>query len=327
LHFSQRIGVRSINTPRAVRVDRLVYLPVLGAMIVVWITIAAFAVTERNIVIERAQTQLAVTASTLADFNELAQQSSAAAPQSGSDNRSAAIWRALLRYPTASIWVDEGGIVTAGQAPAGDLKSLLIIEDARVGFTVHAALPRADALAEWRRSAWLGGGALLTASLALRTAELNSANVHLEAELTERKAAEAALREHDVLLNVVTKGAAQLLGAQHDDAIQTVLELVGQTIAVSRVQFCEIATDNDGHLRSTILQEWCAPGIAPMIDDAAMQDLDLSACLPRAVGAAMLSGEASFFINDLTGLYFNVFERAKMRSFLRQLLGSVTFNF
>ncbi|HTB90976.1 MAG TPA: EAL domain-containing protein [Steroidobacteraceae bacterium] len=326
-----------------------------------WITIAAFTITERNVVIERAQAQLGMTVSTLADFNELAQQTTATVSQNGSDSRSAAIWRALLRYPTASIWVDEAGVVTAGEAPDGDLASFLVIEDARVGFTVHAALPRADAIAEWRRSAWLRSGALIAVSfgflilsrflvralqqrtsaereveaaqervgqlaaykaqleqtVAERTAELHGANTHLEAELIERQAAEGALREHDALLNVVTKSAAQLLGVQHEDAIQSVLELVGQTIAVSRVQFCEIITDQAGHLRSTIQQEWCAPGVASMIDDTVMQNLDLSVCLPRAAGAALLSGEASFFIDDLTGRYFTAFEQAKMRSFLQ----------
>jgi diguanylate cyclase (GGDEF)-like protein/PAS domain S-box-containing protein len=357
----RRFGVRRIKGRKALRVDRLVYLPVLAALIVVWITISVFTVTERNIVIERAQTQLGVTASTLADFNELARQTTATVSQGGSDSRSAAIWRALLRYPTASIWVDEAGIVTAGQAPAGDLASHLVIEDARVGFTVHAALPRADALIEWRRSAWQRGIALFTVSLgflllsrflvralrqranaereveaaeernsqlasykdqleqtvAERTGELNGANDNLHAELIERKTAEAALREHDALLNVVTKSASQLLGAQHEDAIHAVLELVGQTIAVARVQFCEIVTDKTGRLRSTILQEWCAPGTTSVIDDTAMQNLDLSACLPAAAAAAAPGGETSFFIDELTGRYFNVFERAKMRSFLQ----------
>jgi hypothetical protein len=103
---------------------------VLAALIVVWITIAAFTLTERNIVIERGQAQLGLTASTLADFNELTQQTTAAANSNASDNRSAAIWRALLRYPTASIWVDEARVVSAGQAPTGDLASYMMIEDA-----------------------------------------------------------------------------------------------------------------------------------------------------------------------------------------------------
>jgi diguanylate cyclase (GGDEF)-like protein/PAS domain S-box-containing protein len=357
----RRFGVRRIKGQTILRVDRLVYLPVLAALIVVWITIIAFTVTERNVVIERAQAQLGVTASTLADFNELAQQTTATVSHNGSDSRSAAIWRALLRYPTASIWVDEATIVTAGQVPTGDLASYLIIEDARSGFTVHVALPRADALAEWRRSAWLRAASVgvvsfgflllsrflvralqqrsnaerevaavqervsqlasyktqLERTVAERTAELNGANNSLQAELIERKTAETALREHDALLNVVTISAAQLLGAQHEDAIHAVLELVGQTIAVTRVQFCEIVTDDACHLRSTILQEWCAPGTDSVIDDTAMKNLNLSACLPGTSGATMQNGEASFFVDDLTGRYFNVFERAKMRSFLQ----------
>jgi hypothetical protein len=160
----RRFGDRRIKGQKILRVDRLVYLPVLAALIVVWITIIAFTVTERNVVIERAQAQLGVTASTLADFNELAQQTTATVSQNGSDSRSAAIWRALLRYPTASIWVDEATVVTAGQAPTGDLASYLIIEDVRSGFTVHVALPRADALAEWRRSAWLRAAAVVAVS-------------------------------------------------------------------------------------------------------------------------------------------------------------------
>jgi diguanylate cyclase (GGDEF)-like protein/PAS domain S-box-containing protein len=344
-----------------VRVDRLVYVPVLAALVVVWSTIAAFTLIERNIVIERVQTQLGLTASTLADFNELALQTTATASLNGNDSRSAAIWRALLRYPTISIWVDEAGVVSAGQAPTGDMATYVSIEDARAGFTVHAALPRADALTEWRRSAWLRAAALFAVSLgflilsrflvralrqrsnaeqetaaahervrqlasykaqledtvAARTGELNDANLHLEAELIERKTAENVLREHDALLHVVTKSAAQLLGGEYEHAIETVLALVGQTIAVSRVQFCEIRSDDAGHLRSSVRQEWCAPGIASMIDDTALQSLDLTACLPRAVGPALQNGEASFFIDDLTGRYFDLFEQAKMRSFLQ----------
>src|ERR1700721_1604099 len=116
----------------------------------------------------------------------------------------------------------------------------------------------------------------LDRTVAERTAELKDANRLLEKELVVRKAAENALREHDALLNAVTKSAAQLLAVQHEDAIQGVLELIGQTIAVSRVQFCEISTNGDGHLRSGIRQEWCAPGAAPMLDNPALKALDLT---------------------------------------------------
>jgi hypothetical protein len=54
---------------------------------------------------------------------------------------------------------------TIGQVSTGKLATYLIFEDARAGFTLHAALPRADALAEWRRSMWLLAGGLFTDSL------------------------------------------------------------------------------------------------------------------------------------------------------------------
>jgi diguanylate cyclase (GGDEF)-like protein/PAS domain S-box-containing protein len=358
------------------RVDRLVFLPVVGALLVMWGTLVTYTVFEKNIIFERAQSQLGLTVSTLADFNELAEQATRDIALRASESRSAAIWRALFQYPTASIWVEKDGVVSAGQPPAGDLTQFLLINDARPGFAVHAALPRADALADWRRSAWQRGVALFVVSLGFlilarflvralqqrasaeqqaasaqervtqlahyraqlertvteRTGELKDANRNLEKELLERTAAEKALREHDALLNVVTKSAAELLGTQHEDAIQQVLELVGQTIAVSRVQFCQIDTDGDGHLRSSIRQEWNAPGTASMIDNPALQNLDLTACLPRAVTSTLLGGEASFFINDLTGTFFALFEQAQMRSFLQiplmvdtKLWGSLNF--
>jgi diguanylate cyclase (GGDEF)-like protein/PAS domain S-box-containing protein len=358
------------------RIDRFVYLPVLGALFAMWVALIAFTVIESKIIVERAQTQLGLTVATLADFNELAESAVGDVAARGSESRSAAIWRALLQYPTASIWVEKDGAVSAGQPPTGSLARYLVIDEVRANFAVHAALPRVDALAEWRRSAWQRGVALLVVSIgflvltrflvralqqralaereaagaqervtqlahyktqleqtvAERTGELKDANRNLEKELVERKAAENALREHDALLNVVTKSAAELLSVQHDDAIQRVLDLIGQTMAVSRVQFCEVTIDGAGHLRSAIRQEWCAPGATPMIDNPALQDLDLTACLPRTLAPAMMVGEASFFVNDLTGKFFTLFEQAKMRSFLQipvmveaKLWGSLNF--
>ena len=74
---------------------------------------------------------------------------------------------------------------------------------------VEAAQERVSQLASYKTQ--------LELTVAERTAELNGVNGHLEAELLERKAVETALREHDALLKVVTKSAAQLLGAQHED--------------------------------------------------------------------------------------------------------------
>jgi diguanylate cyclase (GGDEF)-like protein/PAS domain S-box-containing protein len=341
-----------------------------------WMSLATYTVFERKALLERAQSQLAATVATLADFNELAENSNGVSAQRNQTSRSGAIWRALLQYPTANIWVDTGGVVSAGTPPAGDLSRDILVEDARTDFTVHAALPRTDALAGWRRTSWWRSSALTIVSLgflllarmlsgalrqravaereaaaaeeratqltlyrnqleqtvAERTTELKTANSQLEKELTERAAAEKALREHDALLNVVTQSAALLLGTQHEDAIAQVLGLVGQTLAVGRVQLCQITPDSRGHLRSRIRYEWCAPGLTAMIDHPKLQDLDLTAALPRSVTPQMLSGGASYFIGDLTGTHVGVFEMAQMRSFLQipvmmesELWGSLNF--
>jgi hypothetical protein len=130
-----------------------------------WGTLGTHTVFEKSIILERAQSQLGLTASTLADFNELAEQATGDVALRGSESRSAAVWRALLQYPTASIWVEKNGVVSAGQLPASDLAQFLLINDARPGFAVHAALPRVDALADWRRSAGQRGVALCIVSL------------------------------------------------------------------------------------------------------------------------------------------------------------------
>src|ERR1700749_692838 len=103
------------------RVERLVYLPVLGAILVIWATLGAFSFIERNVVLERIRAQLGVTVAALADFNELAEAASGEVALRGSEARSAAIWRALLAYPSASIWVDAAGVISGGVAPTGTL--------------------------------------------------------------------------------------------------------------------------------------------------------------------------------------------------------------
>lgn len=355
--MSERTQVAGRREP----IEWLVAAPVLGAVLLIWVTVAAYTLQQRAATLARVTTQLRATVSTLADFNELAEVAGSTVAARASQNRSNAIWRALLQYPTASIWVESDGVVSAGQLPAGNPAGYLQVQDARSNFTVHAAIPRADALAGWRRAAKEGGAVLLLLSGALlvlthfllrarrqraaaeretlaaqeraaqlaiyrsqlqstvaeRTADLELAKRSLEAELLERKAAETALREHDALLNAVTQSAAELLGARHEDGIADVLELIGKTVAVSRVQLAQMSTDSGGHLRSSVHYEWCAPGAVSTIDNPALQDLDLTVHFPRALGSSMASGPATFFVADISGTYRAIFEQARMRSFLQ----------
>jgi diguanylate cyclase (GGDEF)-like protein/PAS domain S-box-containing protein len=283
----------SNKSPR--RIEPLILLPMVGALLVMWITLGAFTYVERGIFLERARTQLGATVSTLADFNELAQQTGAEAASRGNDARNAAIWRALLQYPTASIWVETKGTVTGGQAPPGDLTPCLLIEDARTDFTVHGALPLADVLKDWYRAAWERSAMLLgvTVAFLLLTHFLRRA-------LRERSRAEAELREHDALLNVVTKSAAELLSTQHEDAVNIVLDMIGKTIGVSRVHLLHFRTSDTGALLANVQNEWCAPGLRPMLDDPRARDMEEAKILPKGVLADLHRGKVAAFSSTLS---------------------------
>jgi diguanylate cyclase (GGDEF)-like protein len=338
----------------------MVVLPALGATLVIWGIVIAFTMTERQTTLDRAQTQLQSTVSTLADFNQLAQQLGEKSSTASAD-RTAAIWRGLLQYPAASIWVETHGVVSAGQPPQAGPEPVISVTENRGDFAVHAVLPESEALIDWRRSVWwrtaallLGGGAFLVltdflaralrqramadrqtararervAQLALnrvqleqtvaqRTAELKDANAHLETELKDREVAENALREHDALLNAVTKSAAELLGSHSlDEAVMAVLELTGQTIGVGRAQLKTITTDGDGHLRSSIMYEWYAPGGSALIGNPMLQNLDVTTNFPDVVAPFLTGDLAVTFIDTTVGPCRKLFENAGMRSLL-----------
>src|SRR5690606_35077756 len=113
-----------------------------------WAVVLVFTQSEREQTLQRATEQLQLTLITLADFNELALQV-ADLELDGSDARTDALWRALLQYPAASIWVESDGEV-AGGLPAMDLEASLLVEEVRDDFIVYAALPEAEALADWQ---------------------------------------------------------------------------------------------------------------------------------------------------------------------------------
>jgi diguanylate cyclase (GGDEF)-like protein/PAS domain S-box-containing protein len=359
------------------RLERLTLLPVIAALVGVWVLTVLLTVSERRYTLERVESQLATAITTLADFNELAEQATGDAIVRTSDHRTAAIWRALLQYPTASIWVESDGVLTGGQEPADEIVNAIVVQDSRENFTVHAALPRADALADWERNARQRAIVLVLASIvflilsaflvralkqrtvaeqeavkqrdratelarykeqleatvAARTAELKESNHLLAQELIDRKAAEAQLKEHDALLHAVTKSASELLSSRSlEDATSTVLALIGQTVAVSRVHINTIVGGRDGHLRSSLRHEWCAPDTAPVSNRSALQELDLAKVLPHIAGLLLGGRLSSFSVDELHGELRELFEQSGMRSCLQipilvddKLWGSVTF--
>lgn len=127
--------------------------------------------SDRRATLEQAQSQLGFTVATLADFNALPQLSHNGDGDTSATNasRTAAIWRALLQYPNASIWAEDHGVLSAGQPPQGDRAAMIVVEERRGDWLVHAALPRKDALADWQRGAWQRGIIIGLISLAFLT--------------------------------------------------------------------------------------------------------------------------------------------------------------
>src|SRR5579864_7031448 len=94
------------------RLDQLVYLPVLVLLIAMWAVTVLYTQTERQGVLERAQTQLNITVATLADANELALTAAKIGADQKRDSGAAIVSRALQQYPTARIWIETDGTVT-----------------------------------------------------------------------------------------------------------------------------------------------------------------------------------------------------------------------
>jgi diguanylate cyclase (GGDEF)-like protein/PAS domain S-box-containing protein len=343
--------------------ERLAFVPMAAALVLVWGGLAAFDLAERKSALEHVQSRLGSTVSTLADFNELAEASGANSPGRANASRTAAFWHALVEYPTASFWVESGGRAVVGRPPAAGAGPAVEAQDARSGFTVHAALPEADALVDWKRAMLQSVAALsavtlfflilarflaqavrqraaaereaaasgeraaqlalfraeLQQTVAVRTEELGRANANLETELAERRAAQEALREHDALLNAVTQSAAELLEAQsYEEAIATVLALIGKTISASRIQSATIAADRNGHFHASLKHEWRAPGLSPAIGDPAFQETDLSADSPDLIARLLAAGLASYFEDGIAKLHIPIFVAGA-------LWGSLTF--
>jgi diguanylate cyclase (GGDEF)-like protein/PAS domain S-box-containing protein len=150
-----------------------------------------------------------------------------------------------------------------------------------------------------------------------RTAELRRINTLLEKELTERKAAQAALSMHDTLLKTVTHSATELLSAlSFDDAMATVFELIGRALGVSRIMLNPLTPSTDGHMRVTTTHEWFTPGREPLMSDAALTNIDLNVNFPSAFASTLMGDPASVYVRDMPEPIRDVFSRDGIRSII-----------
>jgi diguanylate cyclase (GGDEF)-like protein/PAS domain S-box-containing protein len=172
------------------------------------------------------------------------------------------------------------------------------------------------AAAEERALQLVNYQAQLEGTVAERTTELRQTNTHLEQELTERLAAEAALHDHDALLTAVTKSAAALLGTQNvDDATTLVLGLMGPAFAVGRAQIFAAQIASSGHVIVSLRSEWLAPGVEPL-HKAFVNGLDLSEALPEATAKLLAHQYCAVRPDDLRGVNAQLFATSGKRSMM-----------
>ena len=178
--------------PRSRHPDRLILLLVIAALVGIWAVAAALMTATREHALERAQAQLSLTVHKLGDLEQPAAGADAGAAAANAA-RTTVLWRALVEYPTASIWIERNGRVASGQPPKGGLAATVAAAERRGEVVVHAALPIADALRPWRHAVRQQIAALLVLSIAfLLLTRL------LMAALRERVAAEReAARERE----------------------------------------------------------------------------------------------------------------------------------
>jgi PAS domain S-box-containing protein len=196
------------------RLDRLIYVPALAAIVGMWGVVTVFSLGERREALDRTQINLNFAVATLADANVAAVQDSSSDAQLAIV-RDDALRRGLIQFPNAHIWIEESGHVTAGLALEGFEGRQLTATETRLvpgaphgSFSVHAALPISSALVRWNTSVCLRAIALIVMTGAFLFLTRLLARAIRERAVAEGEMAKAIKRLilRDRALEAITQG-------------------------------------------------------------------------------------------------------------------------
>ncbi|MEN9562191.1 MAG: hypothetical protein RIR73_435 [Chloroflexota bacterium] len=99
----------------------------------------------------------------------------------------------------------------------------------------------------------------------------------LRRELEERKLTEASLRKREAILSSLAFAAEQFLKTPDwRDAVDSVLERLGRELNVSHAYLFERKPDHNGEIRSSMRNEWTAPGESSDLDDDIFHNISLN---------------------------------------------------
>lgn len=99
----------------------------------------------------------------------------------------------------------------------------------------------------------------------------------LKRELEERKLTEANLRKREAILSAIAFAAEHFLKTHNwRDAIDSVLERLGRQLNVSHAYLFERHLDANGEIRSSMRNEWTAPGQESDLENSFFQNMQLN---------------------------------------------------
>lgn len=137
-------------------------------------------------------------------------------------------------------------------------------------------------------------------------------------DITNRKAAEAELARRDAAAATAAQASREMLHSQDErQAIQQVLELVGQAAGADRAYLFECDPLTDGSV-PTVSQtaEWCAPGIERQQANPELQRLPMTGAFGEMAKRLERELHVAAHVRDLPAPERGMLERQQVRSLL-----------
>jgi PAS domain S-box-containing protein len=276
------------------RIDRLVYLPVILVLIGIWVVVIDFKVQDRAQVLQLAEEDLFSSANSIADDEALLRENSDKSRTEKDATRVDLIQGEQRTHPGVHIWIESGSEVFGTAVPL-DPSSVIHAREEREGFTAYAAIPVDLALADWQQSLgrWITILGILTIT-ALAIAAL------LARTLRRSAIAERGLRKRDAILKTINDAATALAATEdYETVISDVLRSIGDVIGVDRVNVRELAPIGDGPAAQKRLFEWHRPELASLADTPAIVNAEFGEYYkPIQLAQAMRGEPIRFYIGD-----------------------------
>jgi len=278
------------------RLDRLIFLPVVLALLVFWALMFASVSQTHRETLERARQGLTSTVKHLTNIEMLLETDTGRSEAQKQNLRDRAIRDVLLQKPLFHVWIESGGATIAGQSLAIDGSALISHTESFGSTTVHGAELLTDVMAVWRRGLWHGVEILatITVTVVVITGFLSQA-------IRQRTASEILFDNQEEVLRAVTESAAKLLNSKDPGgAIKETLATIGKAINVNRICMTTTTVTPDQRVFLSATHEWFEPGLRPLIGHPMFTNAEVTGTRSAdAIEQTRTGAALQFFTRDL----------------------------